>query len=402
MKTSPLPGRVTALLLAALGPAALFASGIRTGYKDADAIARGNAFAATADTPAAIYYNPAGLTQLDGSAFSASAYLVQLQSEHTGGLGPKTVMKRETHALPQFYYAHAPAGANWAFGLGAYVPFGLSTDWPGTSGFNTIATKAELTDYAVTAVGAWKISPTLSIGGGPVFHWIGSKLSREFAPVPGLTDFTFDGDNTAVSFNVGLRWQPSARHAFGLTYQSNYSSDLQGTATYTPAPGTFGASANFVFPEVIIVGYSWRPSPEWNFEFNAEWMNWNRLNTVTIVNAPMPAAPLVLNWRSSFFWDFGVTRTLPSGLRLSAGYTFAENSTPDSTYLPAVPDTNRHLLGAGVGGKVGGFDLQLSLQYGFAETRTVSGSPAGLFGQTADGTYRGRTYALALSAARRF
>jgi long-chain fatty acid transport protein len=388
--------RLLALLLAV--PAALSASGIRTGYKDAAAIARGNAWAATADSPAAIYYNPAGLTQLEGSMFSASAYVVQLQSERNGTVD----MRHQTHALPHFYYAHAPQGSSYAFGLGGYVPFGLSTDWPNTSGFNTIATKAELTDYAVTAVAAWQISPTLSIGGGPVFHWISSKLSREFSPVPGTTDFTFDGDNTAVSFNVGLRWQPSVQHAFGLTYQSNYSSDLQGTTTYTPAPGTFDASARFVFPEVVIFGYSYRPTPEWNFEFNAEWMNWDRLNTVTIVNTPMPAAPLVLNWRSSFFWDFGVTRTLASGLRLSAGYTYAENSTPNATYLPAVPDTDRHLFAAGVGGKCGDFDLQLTLQYGFAETRTVSGSPAGLFGQTADGTYRGRTYALAFTVARRF
>ena len=164
MMTSPLARRTAALLLSSLVPATLSASGIRTGYKDADAIARGNAFAATADNPAAIYYNPAGLTQLDGSAFSASAYVVQLQSDYSPGAGPATSMKRETHALPQFYYAHAPSGANYAFGLGAYVPFGLATDWPNTSGFNTIATKAELTDYAVTAVGAWKISPELSIG----------------------------------------------------------------------------------------------------------------------------------------------------------------------------------------------------------------------------------------------
>jgi len=202
--------------------------------------------------------------------------------------------------------------------------------------------------------------------------------------------------------NLAVRWQPDARHAFGLTYQGNYSADLTGTAAYTPAPGTFGASARFVFPEVIIFGYSYRPTPEWNFEFNAEWMNWDRFNTITITNAPMPAIPLVLNWRSSFFWDFGVTRTLASGLRMSAGYTYAENSTPNATYLPAVPDTDRHLFAAGVGGKCGDFDLQLTLQYGFAETRTVSGSPANLFGQTADGSYRGRTYALALSVARRF
>src|SRR5687768_12191734 len=45
-------------------PASSFALGIRIADQDARATARGNAFTATADNPSAIYYNPAGITQL--------------------------------------------------------------------------------------------------------------------------------------------------------------------------------------------------------------------------------------------------------------------------------------------------------------------------------------------------
>jgi long-chain fatty acid transport protein len=380
----------------------LLASGTRVGYKDADAIARGNAFAATADSPAAVYYNPAGLTQLDGAQFSGSVYAVQPQSDYTSGTGAQTNLKRETHLLPQFYYAYAPHGADYAFGLGAYLPFGLSTNWPATSGFATVATKAEQNDYAFAAVAAYKISPSLSIGGGPVFHRVTTKLSRDILPVPGTSNFTFDGDSNAVSFNLGLRWQASAQHAFGLTYQSNYSAKLDGTSTFTPfLPAPVNASANFVFPEVVIAGYSWRPAPDWNIEFNAEWMNWNRVNDITISNPAAlfsPTEVIPLQWRSSFYWDLGATHTFASGLRASFGYTYAENSTPNANFNPAVPDANRHLFGAGLGGRVGEYDLQLTAQYGFAETRTVTGSS----NAAADGTYRGRTYALALSVSHRF
>src|SRR5262245_56879978 len=47
-------------------PTPVFGIGFRIPNQDAEAIARGNAFVATADNPSAIYYNPAGITQLEG------------------------------------------------------------------------------------------------------------------------------------------------------------------------------------------------------------------------------------------------------------------------------------------------------------------------------------------------
>src|SRR6185295_9781778 len=49
-----------------LGPEQAAGIGSRIPNQDAAAIARGTAFAATADNPSALYYNPAGITQLEG------------------------------------------------------------------------------------------------------------------------------------------------------------------------------------------------------------------------------------------------------------------------------------------------------------------------------------------------
>ena len=63
-------GGLVLFTLAAL-PAA-FASGTRVGFKDAFAMARGNAFVATADNASAVYYNPAGMTSLPGQRLEAT------------------------------------------------------------------------------------------------------------------------------------------------------------------------------------------------------------------------------------------------------------------------------------------------------------------------------------------
>src|SRR5215468_6764495 len=62
--------RILPLLLLAAAPLATtqaFALGFALPDQDAFATARGEAFVATADNPSAIYYNPAGITQLTGS-----------------------------------------------------------------------------------------------------------------------------------------------------------------------------------------------------------------------------------------------------------------------------------------------------------------------------------------------
>jgi long-chain fatty acid transport protein len=371
----------------------VFGSATRIGFKDAEATARGNAFAATADSPAAVYYNPAGLTQLDGQSFSATAYVIQLDTDFSGGAGTAK-MKRENNLVPQFYYAYAPEGKNYAFGLGGYAPFGLSTNWGSSSVLSPLTTKAEQKTYSLAAVGAVQITPTLSVGAGPVFQRAETTLSRQ----SGFGEYTFDGDGNALGFNAGVRWQPSAQHAFGLSYQHHYTINLKGTAGIAGAVPAQPASAEFVFPEVIIAGYSYRPAPGWNLEVNLDWTNWDRVNNLTI-NAPGPlGATQTFNWQSGFFYDVGVTREFKNGFSLSAGYTYAENSIPDATYTPAVPDSDRHLFALGGSYHTGGLKLTLAYQFGYSPDRTVSGSPFGL----ADGTYHNRTHAIAASLAYQF
>lgn len=400
---NPSPVRFPLLLFILTAPSFLSASALRIGFKDAEATARGNAFAATADSPAAIYYNPAGLTQIDGQTISGTAYVIQLESDHTSPLGATTSMKREFKPVPQLYYAWSPEDKPWAFGLGAYAPFGLATEWPGTSDFATLATKSELTTYDVAAVFAWEIAPGFSIGAGPVFHRADGDLRRNFTPV---NEYFFEGGGEALGFNAGMRWQPSTRHAFGLSYQHQYDIKLKGTTGISGLVPTQDASADFQFPEVIIAGYSFRPAPGWNLEVNIDWTNWDRVNQLAIKTAPPLASTLPFNWRSSFYYDAGVTREFANGFSVSAGYTFAENSIPDSTYNPAIPDADRHIFSLGVGYKYERLAFLLGYQYACSPDRTVQGSPsapAGVpAGQTGDGTYRNRYHAFSTSMSYEF
>lgn len=389
------------LLLGALASGQIaHASGTRVGFKDAFAMSRGNAFVATADDPSAVYYNPAGLAQIRGQRLRATVYDVSVKSDYHNATSAAS-MDDDYQTIPQIFYSYRPDFGRWAFGLGVYAPFGLSTQWADSSPLRTFALKNKQTYLTYNLSAAYQFTPTLSVGAGLTYNRLTTELSRAIG-VFGPTDlFRYKGDGHATGYTVGMLWRPASEHSFGISYQAHTSVKTSGTTDTIPLVTAEPSSATFEFPEVLIVGYSYRPTPQWNLEVNLDWTNWDRFNTVTI-NKASGAVPLPFNWKSGFFYEFGVTHYLTSHWNVSAGYLYTENSTPDSTYTPAVPDSNRSFYSLGVGYSSGNLGANLAWHYADGGSRTVSGSPASLIGATADGVYENSINAFALSLEWRF
>jgi len=397
----PLP---LAASLLALAPVVLSASGTRVGFKDAFATARGNAFVATADNPSAIYYNPAGLTQLRGQEVSATAYFIRLEADYrSAATGQTSSLNAETKLLPQVYYAWAPENKPWALGVGFYAPYGLSTDWSATPDLFEFATKNTETYTTLNPVFAWRLSDTVSIGGGVTFNHLKVDLNRGvlLSGVLPSALFHFAANGDATGYNLGLRWQPAEQHAFGLSYQARTNFGVSGTSDLYPLILGEPASAGFAFPEVFIVGYSYRPTPGWNFEANIDWTNWTCLKTVTITKAS-GAVALPFDWKASYFYELGMTRYWGDGWQVSAGYTLSENSVPDATWNPAVPDTTRLFWCAGLGYTQGPLRVMATLQRTTAGSRTVRSGQHTFFGSTPDGAYDTTITSFSLSLDYRF
>lgn len=376
------------------------ASGTRVGFKDAFATARGNAFVATADNPSALYYNPAGITQLAGTQVSANIYLLSLESDYTGPGGTASMDDGYIN-VPSLYATWKPADAPWAYGFAIYAPFGLETEWSDASPLRTFALKNEQRFITYNFTAAWQLSPALSVGASATYNRVETDLNRRLGVFGPADLFRFEGEGDSLGFNLGVLWKLNERHQFGLSYSHRTSVNLKGTSSTVPLVASEPASARFEFPEVIIAGWSFRPTPQWNFEINVDWTNWDRLNDVVVRKASGNVS-LPFHWESGFFYELGVTRFFDNGWHLSAGYCFTENSTPDFTYTPAVPDSDRHFYSGGVGYRNPRFNVDLALQYADGGTRRVVGSPPSLVGATADGTYRNAITAVSLSVGIKF
>ncbi|MDQ8194083.1 outer membrane protein transport protein [Coraliomargarita sp. SDUM461004] len=387
------------------------AIGFRLPNQDPDAIARGNAFVATADTPSAVYFNPAGITQLEGQNASLGLYAISANVEFTGnGTSGKT--DSTAQFVPQLYYTYSLDNSNWSFGIGVFAPFGLSIDWGDDSPFPSKARNGRLSYISINPVVAYQISDELSLGAGVSLDYAEFEVEQALFP-NNLGTFEFAGDGTTVGFNFGLLYQPNKNWSFGLNFRSATSVELDGDSTVKtpiaiapafPAAGTYqsNSSANFDLPQNIDIGVSYRPNEDWNFEINIDWTDFDVVNSSIIEATPLGDVSFPLNYEASFTYEFGVTRYLNDGYYISTGYIFSEQSVPDETFTPLNPDADYHLWGIGVGRK--GVKWSWSFGYHFAYNggKTISGNAPSAAGETADGEYETFNHAVNLALRYKF
>lgn len=400
----------TILLAITLMPSVSWALGIRISDQHAEAVARGNAFVATADNPSALYYNPAGITQLDGLQAAAGAYAVGFETKVDLDNGDSFSTTNDAwQFVPQTFLTYKPAGQPVAMGLGIYSPFGFSLDYPDDTSFRTLAHKGKIQTLTVTPVLALQVTRSLSLAIGAMVTYGKAELERGVL-APG-DQFRFEGDGVGYGFNAGLLWVPHKMHHFGVSYRSAYSIDFDGDSRLQydgfdvptpfgpfPVPGVDqrqGANANFQFPQIVVLGYAFTPTDDWNFEFNLDWSDWNNLNVVTLEQKSGNVL-LPFNWRSSFFYEFGVTKKFSHGLRASVGYMYTENSVPNESFNPSVPDMDRHVFSVGVGQRLKSFTWDVAYQYTHGPTRNIEQ------GTAADGNYSFDSHAISVSVGYQF
>jgi long-chain fatty acid transport protein len=387
-------------------PAETGAVGLRLPNQDPEAIARGNAFVATADNPSAIYYNPAGITQLEGQQVQVGAYFLSTGIDYTSPTGAKARTDSTLQPVPQFYYVNSLGTAPVSVGLGMYVPYGLSLDWGADNPFRSLVQEGELLYLSFNPVVAVQLHRTLSLGAGPTINYSDASLTRGiFAPGD---QFRFDGDGMSYGFNGGIRWEPHAKWALGASYRSLTTVEYDGT-TKIRLPGlptlSSSSQAEIRFPQFAMAGVSFRPTPRWNFEVNLDWTDWDNLDEIVLSGVPLMGEVTVpLHYRSSWMYQFGATRYLGRGYALSAGYFFSENSSPDENFTPLVPDSDLHLGSVGLSYRGFRWNWAAAYHFGYNPGRTVQGSGYSMTSptETADGRYRVLNHAFNLSAAIKF
>ncbi|MEO5954410.1 MAG: outer membrane protein transport protein [Nitrospiraceae bacterium] len=409
------------------------------------ASAMSNAYAAQADDPSAVHYNPAGMTQLQGVQLMAGALISGGSTSFTSLTGVTARGDRNGSAAwppPGHTFITAnlkdlgvTALGDLTAGIGLTSPFGSLTRWPNDGSFRTATTFNTLPLLDIKPTLAYKATDNLSLGlGADIYTFSGifgegqvekqfvSPGSPAFPVAPAGSKMELSGKDTAAGFNASLLYT-ALRNAdgkpvanIGMVYRSQATLHLSGALLANGAKVS-DAKATLVLPQVITGAIALWPvrthEREWKLEMDVDYVGWKSVRNLDVTLANGATIPQPQNWKSTYAVMLGTEykwlalESLPNWeVALRSGYTNQQTQMPDLTYDPGIPSSDLHIVGGGVGfickeqgsflglmrcGDFGvgslkptAIGLDLSYQAAFYEDRTVLGNR----NPSVNGTYR--------------
>jgi long-chain fatty acid transport protein len=406
------------LALLTLVVSLVFAGGYQINEHGTKAMGMGGAFAAQASDPSAIFFNPAGLTQLKGINVMVGATLIMPTASFTGptgitGISPTTTdMVKQTFYPPNAYvtYSHG----DWAFGIGFFAPYGLGTEWPASWGGTPVALgqyEAYITDlkaFYINPTVAYQVNEQLSIGVG-VSYVFGSVTLKQKINLPTLPPGTLpdwnsslEGTGNAISFNVGIQFKPTKALTIGASYRSLAEIEFSGDIEFTDIPNfnvppgiplaalfpDQGGKAKIPMPSNLFAGVAYDFSEAFTLEADFQFVGWSAYKElkITLDGAGVAGETELTepgDYENAYLLRLGGEYRF-TDLAIRAGFVYDASPIPDKSLGPRLPDNDRFEGVVGLGYAFSEmFRVDLAYQYISMKDRTVTG-PVNAF----PGTYK--------------
>ncbi len=307
------------------------ASGLGTAYAGS---------AAVADNASTIFFNPAGMTQLQGVQLSLGVAGVGPSYKFdndgtTGATGGNGGDAGGWAAVPNAY-------ASWRLtrdlsaGIGISAPFGLATkydsDWIGRAQ----SVKSEIRTINVNPSLAYRVNDKVSLGFGVNYQTIDAELTNAFSRLK--------GDDSAWGWNAGALFTLSPAMRVGLSYRSSMKYTLEGKAN-----GLLPIKADVELPDTVILSVWQQVSDRWEAMGDVSYTRWSTLKTLNIVNRSSGAllTSETFNYDNSWRIAWGAAYKATDAVKLKFGIAYDRTPVSDDDRSARVPDNDRLWLSVG-------------------------------------------------------
>lgn len=407
--------RVTRLLfgsaalaaLAGVAPAPLRAQAF--GLNEIGSCAVSRAFANTASPckdASSIFWNPAATTSLSGWSITAGVASVKVNGSFTQDSSRrKWDADVPTEWVPHLFLNYHNPKSNFSWGVGAYVPYGLTSQWTDDFPGRFSAKRASLKTIYVQPNLAYQISPNWSIGAGPIwghssveliqgidlapiqtsatgpfFSQLGVAAGTEFARVKVKGSGNAFGAQFGVSGHPSPNWMIGARYLTPMEFKYD---DADATFTQVPTGLTIGGTVQAPFtqgtpidaivasqftsgalvaqkadtkithPAQVQGGVAYSGYKNWLLEADYAWVGWKRFDVLPVTfkgAASANSRTLIEAYNNSSAIRLGAEYTTSySGLKLRGGFAGVASAAPPETVTPLLPEQDRTYWTAGFG-----------------------------------------------------
>jgi long-chain fatty acid transport protein len=353
----------------------------------ARANAMGGAMVGKADDPSAIFYNPAGITQLPGTQFMTGGTAIIPRTKVKTSNDPlsrreQTTPTEENVWLPPHVYLTHQLTDQFYLGVGLFSLFGLGTEfdpnWPGR--FNSYKAVIQTLNFNPNI--AFKINDQLSIAAGFNVMWFDLELRNKI--LLGFnqqgrtieTDQRLEGDSFGYGGNVAIHYRPCQWASLGVSYRSRMDQDVEGRAKFDGFLNDTDADGSITLPDEVYMGLAIYPMPKLSLEVGAIWTNWSTFDKLVIdYDEPLAGRTSRVErekkWEDTWRIFFGAEYKVNDMLDLRFGYVYDQEPSPDEHVDYLVPANDRHLFSFGPGIHWRGWTLDLSYTYLMVADRTV-------------------------------
>lgn len=339
--------------------------------------------AAEAADASTLYYNPAGLVELDGEQIVIAGTLVHAKAKlanngtlvYTPAPFPASTLSlanlrsSSTEAIPALFYAKS-IEHKIAWGVGVFVPFGLATDWGEQSNARYSATRSALQIIDISPAFAAKLNDQWNIGAGLDMQFAKVDINSVGGiptPFGSALDSTSvnHGSSIGVGAHIGLLYKMNTKTKFGLNYQSGVVHEFEG---YSQLTGRLAdpllANPNFTsrfnglrsdptqMPDQVTFSGTHRYNSKVTLMGTAAYVRWSVIPSITMRNVVSTGGALVNvtlpeNFRNTFRVAGGVKYDYSQKVQLRMGLGYDQSPVNNTDRNLRLPDDDRIALAIG-------------------------------------------------------
>ena len=329
-----------------------FAIGTQSGSGTGNAFAGG---AAAADDASVAWSNPAAMTLIPGRQVAGALHVLKpsFKFSNNGSTSPAGTGEGgdggDWAYVPNAFFTMA-INPNMSFGLALNVPFGLKTEYDDGWRGQFTALKSELKTVNINPSVAYKISDTVSIGGGLSVQYLEAELTNS-AGMAGNSRLS--ADDVGYGFNAGIMIQASPNTRIGAHYRSKIKYDLEGDVTFSvAAAGNSNIRVDLDVPDSASISI-FHTMGNWELMGDVTWTGWSSVQQLQVFRTSGPSSGATLTtlqfqWDDTWRYGVGANYKMSPQTKLRFGVAFDQTPTNDQFRTSRLPDQDRTWVAFGL------------------------------------------------------